>query len=195
MVFPTVIAMRQPDGTRRAAAWLAAAMLTDAIDGPIARRRGEVSRMGQLLDPIAEATFVGSKLDHERRKQGNGPVLFEYHRTLIALRKSNPVLADLSKRGLNVIGYDDIGVMFVHRSNDAGQVFVVFNFDEKVISRSFPVPSGQWHLLFDSRASQWRAADDSSDPAIVSPDSIDSKGEVVLDLPPQGFIVYQRHNR
>lgn len=58
MVIPTVLAMRKPDGMRRAAAWLSAAMLTDAIDGPIARRRGEVSRMGQLLDPIADKLLI-----------------------------------------------------------------------------------------------------------------------------------------
>lgn len=164
-------------------------------------RKGRIATFGHLLkpgeqppDPISEETFVGSKLGHERRKQGNGPVLSEYHRTLIELRKSNPILTDLSKHGLNVIGYDDLGVMFVHRSNDAGQVFVLFNFDEKVISRAFPVPSGQWRLLFDSRAAQWRAADDTSDSVVDSPERVDSNGEVTLNLPPQGFIVYQRQN-
>ncbi len=164
-------------------------------------RKGRVDAFGHLLkdgeqppDPMSEETFVHSKLDASRYQQGNGPVLFEYHRALIALRQSNPVLADLSKRGLNVIGYDDLGVLFVHRSNEFGQVFVIFNFDEKVIRRSFPVPVGRWGLLFDSRAARWRAADDSTDPAVATPDQVESNGEATLDLPPQGFIVYQRQS-
>lgn len=58
LVPPTVAAMRRPDGARQAALLLAIAMLTDALDGPIARRRGEVSRLGQLLDPIADKLLI-----------------------------------------------------------------------------------------------------------------------------------------
>ena len=58
MVLPTFAAMRRPGGARQAALWLAVAMLTDALDGPIARRRGEVSRLGQLLDPIADKLLI-----------------------------------------------------------------------------------------------------------------------------------------
>lgn len=176
----------------------------DYRDGDLceAVRKGRVATFGHLLkegeqppDPFAEATFMASKLNHDLCRSGSGPVLFEFHRTLIALRKSHPVLSDLSKRGLNVIGYDDLGVIVVTRSNDAGQVFMAFNFDEKVVSRAFPIPSGRWQLLFDSRGAEWRAADDPKDPAVNSPKIVDSDGEAALDLPPQGFIVYQRQSR
>jgi len=58
MVLPTFASLRRPEGARAAACWLAVAMLTDALDGPIARRRGEVSRLGQLLDPIADKLLI-----------------------------------------------------------------------------------------------------------------------------------------
>lgn len=51
-------AMHQPGGRRRALTTLAIAMLTDALDGPIARRRREVSPLGKLLDPIADKLFI-----------------------------------------------------------------------------------------------------------------------------------------
>lgn len=51
-------AMRRPEDKGKALALLGAAMFTDAIDGPIARRRGEISALGKLLDPIADKLFL-----------------------------------------------------------------------------------------------------------------------------------------
>ncbi len=46
------------DNRARALTTLGIAMLTDAIDGPIARHRGEVSELGKLLDPIADKLML-----------------------------------------------------------------------------------------------------------------------------------------
>ena len=54
----TLGAMRRPEDRYSALTLLGAAMLTDAIDGPIARRRGEVSELGKLLDPIADKLLI-----------------------------------------------------------------------------------------------------------------------------------------
>jgi CDP-diacylglycerol--glycerol-3-phosphate 3-phosphatidyltransferase len=54
---PTLAALRR--GQReRALLLLGAAMLTDAVDGPIARARGEESALGQILDPIADKLLI-----------------------------------------------------------------------------------------------------------------------------------------
>ncbi len=58
MVLPIVYTLLKPEKQRQAAFWLAAAMFTDALDGPIARARGEVSKLGQLLDPIADKVII-----------------------------------------------------------------------------------------------------------------------------------------
>ena len=50
--------LRSPETRREALICLGAAMLTDAVDGPIARQRGEVSRLGELLDPIADKLLI-----------------------------------------------------------------------------------------------------------------------------------------
>ena len=39
-----------------------AAALTDYLDGHIARRRGQVTRLGQLLDPIADKLLISAAL-------------------------------------------------------------------------------------------------------------------------------------
>ena len=58
LVPPTLAQMRRPERRRVALACLAIAMLTDAVDGPIARSRGEVSRLGELLDPVADKLLI-----------------------------------------------------------------------------------------------------------------------------------------
>jgi CDP-diacylglycerol--glycerol-3-phosphate 3-phosphatidyltransferase len=50
--------MRHPDDRWRALGTLGIAMLTDALDGPLARRRQEISSLGKVLDPIADKLMV-----------------------------------------------------------------------------------------------------------------------------------------
>jgi CDP-diacylglycerol--glycerol-3-phosphate 3-phosphatidyltransferase len=50
--------MRQPDGRWRALGVFAIAMVTDLLDGPVARLRQEVSPLGKVLDPIADKLMI-----------------------------------------------------------------------------------------------------------------------------------------
>ena len=52
--------LEQPERRRLALVLLAVTMLTDALDGPLARSRGEVSQLGQILDPIADKLLIDS---------------------------------------------------------------------------------------------------------------------------------------
>lgn len=58
LVAPTLSYLRDPRQRRAALVCLALAMVTDAVDGPIARSRGEVSRLGELLDPISDKLLI-----------------------------------------------------------------------------------------------------------------------------------------
>jgi CDP-diacylglycerol---glycerol-3-phosphate 3-phosphatidyltransferase len=61
LMLPTVIrSLRQPDGRWRALGVLGVAMLTDALDGPVARRRHEVSALGKVLDPIVDKIMINT---------------------------------------------------------------------------------------------------------------------------------------
>ncbi len=51
-------AMQRPEQRWRALGILGAAMVTDAIDGTVARRRHEVSALGKLLDPVADKLMI-----------------------------------------------------------------------------------------------------------------------------------------
>lgn len=54
LVGPTVYYLVRDDSAKRAIGVILFGMATDAIDGPLARRRGEVSELGKLIDPIAD---------------------------------------------------------------------------------------------------------------------------------------------
>ncbi|MEI7643080.1 MAG: CDP-alcohol phosphatidyltransferase family protein [Chloroflexales bacterium] len=56
----TLTYLSRPERQRTALACLALTMLTDAVDGPLARWRGEVSPLGELLDPIADKLVLDS---------------------------------------------------------------------------------------------------------------------------------------
>jgi CDP-diacylglycerol---glycerol-3-phosphate 3-phosphatidyltransferase len=50
--------LRRPERRRQALICLGLAMLTDAFDGTIARHRNETSRLGEILDPIADKIVI-----------------------------------------------------------------------------------------------------------------------------------------
>ena len=50
--------MQRPHNRWWALITVSVAMLTDLLDGPIARRRQEVSPLGQVLDPIADKMMI-----------------------------------------------------------------------------------------------------------------------------------------
>ncbi len=58
LVGPTLACLRKPERRRAALLLLTLAMLTDAVDGPLARARGEVSDLGKLLDPVADKLLI-----------------------------------------------------------------------------------------------------------------------------------------
>lgn len=61
-VFVIVFIAPTPDRSLLAAAIFAVAAVTDLLDGYIARRTGQVTKLGKLLDPIADKLLVLSAL-------------------------------------------------------------------------------------------------------------------------------------
>lgn len=66
----TLRALWKPQGSRRALLLMLIAMATDAVDGPIARMRGEESSLGQILDPIADKLVLDATAFTLSRRRG-----------------------------------------------------------------------------------------------------------------------------
>jgi CDP-diacylglycerol--glycerol-3-phosphate 3-phosphatidyltransferase len=69
LLVPTLKNLEHPAQRWQALGYLCAAMLTDALDGKLARSRGEVSQLGKILDPVADKVLmngVAIKLSQKR---------------------------------------------------------------------------------------------------------------------------------
>ena len=61
-VFVLLFVTPTPERSLAAAVVFVGAALTDVLDGYLARRRGQVTKLGRLLDPIADKLLVLSAL-------------------------------------------------------------------------------------------------------------------------------------
>ena len=83
-------------------------------------RRAEFARtaglteqqMSQIPDPQAEQTFLDSKLHLDERESGVGAQVYDMHRALLALRRSDPVLSWQDRGSMRATAAGD--VLLVH---------------------------------------------------------------------------------
>jgi maltooligosyltrehalose trehalohydrolase len=160
-------------------------------------RKGRVNEFGFLMppgtnppDPVSEEAFLKSKLDHSLRQKGVHRVLLDYHKTLIALRKSTPALAEPDKLRLEVSDHVPELVLYVRRWKDDSEVFAALSFNQEEVTLNLPVPGGKWRKQFDSSDPRWDAKSDLSTKPKAH--TLNSAGEVEISLPPYALVLYQR---
>ncbi len=159
------------------------------IEAVRAGRREEFAAFtwqGDPPDPQDEATFVRANLDHTLRREGSHRVLYEFYKELIHLRRTLPVLADLSKERTQAFGLERERCLFVRRWKDEAQVFMVFYFGDVPASVTPPVPEGRWRKRLDSSEERWRGS------GSTLPEQFDSHGEVTLATRPKVLAVFSR---
>jgi len=95
-------------------------------------------------DPQDEQVFLDSKLRWHKRDEGKYRELLEWHRALIHLRRTHPLIKDLSRRRIraDVAGANGLAV---HRHSEDGrrQLLCLFNFSADKMEYSIPY-SGKW---------------------------------------------------
>ncbi|QCR23190.1 malto-oligosyltrehalose trehalohydrolase [Pontibacter sp. SGAir0037] len=139
-------------------------------------------------DPQAEDTFQQSKLDWQKRKEGKHRTMLLWHQQLIKLRRSNPVLQNFNKNGLNVIPLDQKGYVLQRKSFD-GQVSLlcIFNLSEDKIPYTFPTWSDNWEKILDSNSAEWLEHSDQKLPTAPGTAPAGKK----INLPALSVSVYQ----
>jgi maltooligosyltrehalose trehalohydrolase len=110
--------------------------------------------------------------------------LCEFYKELFGLRKTIPALASLNKDTMNVRGYDNEQVLFVHRWSEVGQALVVESFGRAEVSISLPIPAGHWRKILDSTDKKWQGAGSST------PNDLHSEGAITLSLKPRSAVVF-----
>ena len=99
---------------------------------------------GEPPDPQNEATFSSSKLNHRLKKDPLHKALLEFHKELLALRRSVPALYSLSKDQMDVVSLEEERILAVRRWNGDSEVLAVFNFNERGPQSLQNIPCGGW---------------------------------------------------
>ena len=146
--------------------------------GQVEGRRQQFSAFGfegEVRDPQDPALFEQSKLHWEKRFTDDYGALLDWHRELIRLRRTHPLLADLSKHFLRADVVGPSGLSVYRYSADGGRHLVcLFNFSHQDAG-TFPLgytaaSNGTWRKVLGSGAETATHA---------------------VPLPPQGVAVYE----
>jgi 1,4-alpha-glucan branching enzyme len=88
---------------------------------------------GEPPDPQGLETFLMSKLNWEKRKEGNHGILHDFYKNLIGLRKSAPALLSLDRNSIEVWGFEKERLIFMRRWKDGSHILSIFNFNRSEI--------------------------------------------------------------
>jgi maltooligosyltrehalose trehalohydrolase len=103
-------------------------------------------------DPQEEKVFRESKLQWHKRGTGPYRELLEWHRTLIHLRKTHPLLKDLSRQRMraDLVGAEGLAV-HRHSPDNKHQLLCLFNFSSHPLGYTFAFDGeGRWLRLLDA---------------------------------------------
>lgn len=105
---------------------------------------------GEPPDPATEATYRLAKVDTAHAREGRGKVLHDWHRELIRLRRTHPVLAQLDRRATAV--ECDGELLLMRRSLGGHEVAVLANLGTQAARTPWPVDG--WRVLLESARGQ-----------------------------------------
>jgi len=142
---------------------------------------------GEVPDPQDEATFQCCRLDRALARLDPHRTLREFYRTLLALRKQTPALADVEKETLETMAFEPEKVLLVRQWSDHDEALLLFHFASGRCSLDWPVPHGEWRKVFDSADRRWAG------PGSLAPASVSGPGRTRLELPASSFVLYQNH--
>src|SRR5690606_27361221 len=139
----------------------------------------ELNDEGEAPDPQSEETFKKSKLQWKLLDQDLHQKLFIYYKTLIKLRKENPVLKNLSRENLEVSHNTDKETILLHRWHQENHVVCLMNFS-KAEQTFEPGIDQQLNKLFDSGDPQWKGPKQ-------APQTVNAGDSVTLQ--PESFLI------
>jgi maltooligosyltrehalose trehalohydrolase len=107
-------------------------------------------------DPQDEATFLGSKIDWQKRQLGQHRVMLEWHKMIIGLRRSEPALQNFQKNEVRVHVLDQKGFVMSRTSRDEKEhLLCLFNLSSQEPSYVFSSRAERWEKIVDSTEERW----------------------------------------
>lgn len=139
---------------------------------------------GEPPDPQSVETFLMSKLEWEKRKEGKHKALLDFYKNLIGLRKSVLAFSNLDKNNLDVSGLEEEKVIFMRRWKDSSHIFSIFNFNKSEVKVGISLPEGGWRKIIDSSEKMWNG------PGTLLPEVLNSGDKI--DMHELSLAVYER---
>ncbi|MBI5569097.1 MAG: malto-oligosyltrehalose trehalohydrolase [Desulfomonile tiedjei] len=137
----------------------------------------------EMPDPHDESTFLKATLDHGLRDTGYHRALYNFYRTLIALRKECEAFCHCSKENMEVLELQRENVLLIRRWNRSQEAAIVCHFGEIDTSVPLPLSEGRWLKLLDSAEHRWDG------PGSTVPRELDSNGEISVFLTAHAVLV------
>jgi len=105
---------------------------------------------GEVPDPQAESTFMGSKIDIDRHRDGDHRLLLDFYRKLIRMRKEIPAFNLSGKEQMEVQSRPEEKVLLMRRWFRDDEVFCIYNFNEQGAGIESELPEGTWEEILNS---------------------------------------------
>ena len=105
---------------------------------------------GEVPDPQAESTFMNSKIDINRRRDGDHRRLLEFYGKLIRMRKEMPAFYHSGKERMEVQSRPEEKVLLMRRWFEDDEVFCIYNFNEQGAGIESELPEGTWEEILNS---------------------------------------------
>jgi maltooligosyltrehalose trehalohydrolase len=131
---------------------------------------------GSLPDPESEATFASSKLNWELQKEDWHPLLREFYRELLRMRREIPTLASLDLESTDAVALPGEKTVVLRRGDRGARVVSVFHFGERGEKVPVEIPAARWQKILDSKTERWGSG------GSEIPDWVESTGKIELQL-------------
>lgn len=136
---------------------------------------------GEAPDPMAEETFLRSKLQWNLPTGGVHKTMLHYYKTLIAIRKELPALKYLHREQTETEYSKERQTLMLHRWHQEQNIVCLMNFSQQPQRIALPAYTGRWRKLIDSADPRWNG------PA-AAPDIV--LAGITIVLQPESFLLY-----
>jgi maltooligosyltrehalose trehalohydrolase len=138
---------------------------------------------GEPPDPESTETFLKSKLNWEKRKEGKHQALWSLYQHLISLRNTIGALVKRERQNMEVGFLEAEKIVWWRRWTEDNQILCLMNFNEKeaTFTPNFPVNDGR--KILDSADEKWQGS------GSLLPEKLSNAQE--LTLRSQSFALYE----
>lgn len=136
---------------------------------------------GEAPDPMAEETFLQSKLQWQLLQEEKHRTMFAYYKHLLQLRKSQPAFNNLDRKKLEATANEAANTLLLHRWHNDQHIICLMNFSKQTQQMILPTYANEWKKLLASHEPHWLGE-------IVAVDTM--KAGDKIHLQPESILIY-----